>query len=55
MCGAGTVLVSHLRHAAALYLPLATTRKDPLTGLLRRDAYTTRARRLLATATTSRW
>ncbi|MEV5455198.1 GGDEF domain-containing protein [Streptomyces sp. NPDC052535] len=35
-------------HAAALHKQLAATRKDPLTGLLRRDAYTARARRLLA-------
>ncbi|MFB8412433.1 GGDEF domain-containing protein [Streptomyces albidoflavus] len=34
-------------HAVALHKQLAATRKDPLTGLLRRDAYTTRARRLL--------
>ncbi|MGA5424413.1 GGDEF domain-containing protein [Streptomyces lavendulocolor] len=35
-------------HAVALHKQLAATRKDPLTGLLRRDAYTVRARRLLA-------
>ncbi|MFC9176768.1 GGDEF domain-containing protein [Streptomyces sp. NPDC057107] len=35
-------------HAAALHKRLAATRRDPLTGLLRRDAYTARARRLLA-------
>jgi GGDEF domain-containing protein len=35
-------------HAVALHRQLAVTRKDPLTGLLRRDAYTARARRLLA-------
>ncbi|MFF3497256.1 GGDEF domain-containing protein [Streptomyces sp. NPDC002795] len=35
-------------HALALHRKLAATRKDPLTGLLRRDAYTARARRLLA-------
>ncbi|WP_331759082.1 GGDEF domain-containing protein (plasmid) [Streptomyces albidoflavus] len=35
-------------HAAVLHKQLAATRRDPLTGLLRRDAYTTRARRLLA-------
>ncbi|MFE4019302.1 GGDEF domain-containing protein [Streptomyces sp. NPDC059101] len=34
-------------HAVALQ-QLAATRHDPLTGLLRRDAYTARARRLLA-------
>lgn len=35
-------------HATALHRQLARTRRDPLTGLLRRDVYTTRARRLLA-------
>ncbi|MFF4874091.1 GGDEF domain-containing protein [Streptomyces sp. NPDC000961] len=35
-------------HAVALHRQLAATRRDPLTGLLRRDAYTARARRLLA-------
>ncbi|MFI2415637.1 GGDEF domain-containing protein [Streptomyces sp. NPDC018947] len=35
-------------HAVALHRQLAATRKDPLTGLLRRDAYTARARRLLS-------
>ncbi|MFI1606926.1 GGDEF domain-containing protein [Streptomyces griseofuscus] len=35
-------------HAVALHKQLAATRKDPLTGLLRRDAYTARARRLLS-------
>jgi GGDEF domain-containing protein len=35
-------------HAVALHRRLAATRKDPLTGLMRRDAYTARARRLLA-------
>ncbi|WP_030220376.1 GGDEF domain-containing protein [Streptomyces bikiniensis] len=35
-------------HAVALHRQLAATRRDPLTGLLRRDAYTSRARRLLA-------
>jgi diguanylate cyclase (GGDEF)-like protein len=35
-------------HAVALHKQLAATRKDPLTGLLRRDSYTARARRLLA-------
>ncbi|MFI0212364.1 GGDEF domain-containing protein [Streptomyces diastaticus] len=35
-------------HAAVLHTQLAATRRDPLTGLLRRDAYTTRARRILA-------
>ncbi|MFE6985838.1 GGDEF domain-containing protein [Streptomyces griseus] len=35
-------------HAAALHRQLAASRRDPLTGLLRRDSYTARARRLLA-------
>ncbi|MFF0386852.1 GGDEF domain-containing protein [Streptomyces sp. NPDC004286] len=35
-------------HAVTLHKRLAATRKDPLTGLLRRDAYTARARRILA-------
>ncbi|MFJ5901672.1 GGDEF domain-containing protein [Streptomyces sp. NPDC093064] len=35
-------------HAVALHKQLAATRRDPLTGLLRRDSYTARARRLLA-------
>ncbi|MFI8916548.1 GGDEF domain-containing protein [Streptomyces sp. NPDC053513] len=35
-------------HAIALYKKIAASRRDPLTGLLRRDAYTARARRLLA-------
>lgn len=35
-------------HAVALHKQLAATRKDPLTGLLRRDSYTARAHRLLA-------
>ncbi|MFF3863668.1 GGDEF domain-containing protein [Streptomyces sp. NPDC002209] len=35
-------------HAVALHKQLAATRRDPLTGLLRRDAYTARARRLVA-------
>ncbi|MFH9958992.1 GGDEF domain-containing protein [Streptomyces roseolus] len=35
-------------HATALHRRLAATKRDPLTGLLRRDAYTHRARRLLA-------
>ncbi|MEU1129568.1 GGDEF domain-containing protein [Streptomyces sp. NPDC005900] len=35
-------------HAAALHKQLAASRRDPLTGLLRRDSYTARARRLLA-------
>ncbi|MFF0486768.1 GGDEF domain-containing protein [Streptomyces sp. NPDC004435] len=35
-------------HATALHRRLASTKRDPLTRLLRRDAYTARARRLLA-------
>jgi diguanylate cyclase len=35
-------------HAIALHKQLAATRRDPLTGLARRDTYATRARRLLA-------
>lgn len=35
-------------HATALHRQLAATRRDPLTGLLRRDSYSARARRLLA-------
>lgn len=35
-------------HAIALHKQLAATRRDPLTGLLRRDAYTARARSLVA-------
>ncbi|MFI0976096.1 GGDEF domain-containing protein [Streptomyces sp. NPDC021093] len=34
-------------HAVVLHKRLAATRRDPLTGLLRRDAYTARARQLL--------
>jgi diguanylate cyclase (GGDEF)-like protein len=34
-------------HAVALHKRLAATQKDPLTGLLRRDSYTARTRRLL--------
>ncbi|MEU9233584.1 GGDEF domain-containing protein [Streptomyces subrutilus] len=34
-------------HAVALHKRLAATRRDPLTGLLRRDSYTARARRVL--------
>ncbi len=34
-------------HALALHRRLAAARRDPLTGLLRRDAYTTRARQIL--------
>ncbi|MCM2424189.1 GGDEF domain-containing protein [Streptomyces sp. RKAG293] len=35
-------------HALTLHRRLAATKKDPLTGALRRDAYTARARRILA-------
>ncbi|MFH9656212.1 GGDEF domain-containing protein [Streptomyces anulatus] len=35
-------------HTITLYKQIAAKEKDPLTGLLRRDAYTARARRLLA-------
>lgn len=34
-------------HAVCLYRRLAAARRDPLTGLLRRDAYTAKAQRLL--------
>ncbi len=34
-------------HAVALHRRLAASRRDPLTGLLRRDAYTARARQVL--------
>ncbi|MFF3505407.1 GGDEF domain-containing protein [Streptomyces sp. NPDC003247] len=35
-------------HAVTLHKQLAATRRDPLTGLMRRDVYTARARRLLS-------
>ncbi|MFJ2745887.1 GGDEF domain-containing protein [Streptomyces sp. NPDC087440] len=35
-------------HVLALHKKLTATQRDPLTGLLRRDAYTARARRVLA-------
>lgn len=35
-------------HALSLHRRLAVAKKDPLTGLLRRDAYTARARQVLA-------
>ncbi|MFD0008461.1 GGDEF domain-containing protein [Streptomyces sp. NPDC127178] len=35
-------------HAVALHRRLAAAKKDPLTGLLRRDAYTARAQQVLA-------
>ncbi|MCZ4125755.1 GGDEF domain-containing protein [Streptomyces sp. H39-S7] len=54
--GPGTLLITTAAvpltgwvvHAVALHKKLAATKRDPLTGLLRRDSYTTRARRLLA-------
>ncbi|MFE5095969.1 GGDEF domain-containing protein [Streptomyces sp. NPDC056638] len=45
---AAVPLTGWVVHAVALHKQLAATKKDPLTGLLRRDAYTARARRLLA-------
>ncbi|GAA2767531.1 GGDEF domain-containing protein [Streptomyces paradoxus] len=45
---AAVPLTGWVVHAVALHKQLAATRRDPLTGLLRRDAYTARARRLLA-------
>ncbi|MGR8012260.1 GGDEF domain-containing protein [Streptomyces sp. A5-4] len=45
---AAVPLTGWVVHAVALHKKLAATKKDPLTGLLRRDAYTARARRLLA-------
>ncbi|MFD5695931.1 GGDEF domain-containing protein [Streptomyces rubiginosohelvolus] len=45
---AAVPLTGWAAHALTLHKRLAATRKDPLTGLLRRDAYTARARRLLA-------
>ncbi|MCX5346173.1 GGDEF domain-containing protein [Streptomyces atratus] len=44
---AAVPLTGWVVHAVALHKQLAATKKDPLTGLLRRDAYTARARRLL--------
>ncbi len=44
---AAVPLTGWAAHALTLHKRLAATRKDPLTGLLRRDAYTARARRLL--------
>ncbi|MFJ1751187.1 GGDEF domain-containing protein [Streptomyces sp. NPDC088116] len=44
---AAVPLTGWVVHAVALHRQLAATKRDPLTGLLRRDAYTTRARRLL--------
>ncbi|MFI1786189.1 GGDEF domain-containing protein [Streptomyces rubiginosohelvolus] len=45
---AAVPLTGWAAHALTLHKRLAATRKDPLTGLLRRDAYTARAHRLLA-------
>ncbi|WP_097892826.1 GGDEF domain-containing protein [Streptomyces sp. st170] len=45
---AAVPLTGWAAHALTLHKRLAATRKDLLTGLLRRDAYTARARRLLA-------
>ncbi|MGW5401350.1 GGDEF domain-containing protein [Streptomyces sp. NPDC003952] len=45
---AAVPLTGWVVHAVALHKKLAATKRDPLTGLLRRDAYTARARRLLA-------
>ncbi|MGW6602412.1 GGDEF domain-containing protein [Streptomyces sp. NPDC055036] len=45
---AAVPLTGWVVHAVALHRQLAATKRDPLTGLLRRDAYTARARRLLA-------
>ncbi|WP_329037457.1 GGDEF domain-containing protein [Streptomyces sp. NBC_01725] len=41
-------LAGWIVHAVALHRRIATTKRDPLTGLLRRDAYTARVRRILA-------
>ncbi|WP_329449294.1 GGDEF domain-containing protein (plasmid) [Streptomyces sp. NBC_01426] len=45
---AAVPLTGWVVHAVALHRQLAATKMDPLTGLLRRDAYTARARQLLA-------
>ena len=45
---AAVPLTGWVVHAVALHKRLAATKRDPLTGLLRRDAYTARAHRLLA-------
>ncbi|MEU8589352.1 hypothetical protein AB0C59_20455 [Streptomyces sp. NPDC048664] len=45
---AAVPLTGWAAHAVTLRRQLAATRRDPLTGLLRRDAYTARARRFLA-------
>ncbi|MEW1548436.1 GGDEF domain-containing protein [Streptomyces tsukubensis] len=44
---AAVPLTGWVVHAVALHMKLAAAKKDPLTNLLRRDAYTARARRLL--------
>ncbi|WP_331724360.1 GGDEF domain-containing protein (plasmid) [Streptomyces longwoodensis] len=46
--GAAVPLTGWAVHVTVLLKQLADKEKDPLTGLLRRDAYTARARRLLA-------
>lgn len=48
LIAAAIPLTAWALHAAALHKQLAGTRRDPLTGLLRRDAYTAQARRVLA-------
>ncbi|MGW6557588.1 GGDEF domain-containing protein [Streptomyces hydrogenans] len=45
---AAVPLAGWTAHAITLHRRLTATKRDPLTGLLRRDAYTHRARRLLA-------
>lgn len=45
---AAVPLTGWVVHAVALHKQLAASRRDPLTGVLRRDAYTARARRFLA-------
>jgi GGDEF domain-containing protein len=44
---AAVLLTGWTVHAIALHRRLAASRRDPLTGLLRRDAYTARARQVL--------
>ncbi|MFD9868550.1 GGDEF domain-containing protein [Streptomyces niveus] len=44
---AAVLLTGWVVHAVALHKQLAVAKKDPLTGLLRRDAYNARAHRLL--------
>ncbi|MFI8426003.1 GGDEF domain-containing protein [Streptomyces sp. NPDC085479] len=45
---AAVPLAGWTAHAITLHRRLAATKRDPLTGLLRRDAYVHRARRILA-------